>query len=339
MKMTGSPKQSPPPTRRGFLAGLAAATVTAPSVVAAPAQASSAAPRRRFQTQAASTTWDLVAVEMDTAFQGATLPFFRFQPGSSSEVRGLLPYFEGTEHDTITISVHNQLAVAIQPAIIGVQDGPLIPPGATGSFDVRMPRAGTYLLGHARSPWATGVDGASHSPDISGLAGTLVSRPTSGAQELWNGGPSFDQEYVLLYEDADDRRNHAMAGGLTEPQVPYEPNFFVVNGKPFPESAADPDTRVVGLLGERILLRLGNLGRMRHAIHFHGYHAEPLARNNVPEMALPAKDTFPLPSGTTLDLLLTPDKKGVFPLHPHSLTAVSANGRYPFGQLTLMDIR
>lgn len=341
--MTGSPKTPSPTTRRGFLAGLAAASVAAPSLAhAATAPGLLRGPgfrSRGTRRSAAIATWDLVALPMTTTFQSTLLPFFRFQAAGGSASRGALPYFEATEHGTVEVRVQNQLPIAIQPAILGVQDGPMIAPGVTAAFEFAMPRAGTYLLGHARSPWATGTGASAHAPDVSGLAGTLVSRPLNGAQELWSGGPSFDKEYVLLYEDADDRRNLAMATGIDGAQEPYEPNYFVLNGNAFPASAGDPDTRVVGDVGERILLRLGNLGRMRHSIHFHGFHVEPLARNNVPETALPPKDTFPLPSGTTLDLLLQPDKKGIFPLHPHSLTAVSANGQYPYGQLTFMDIR
>jgi len=130
-----------------------------------------------------------------------------------------------------------------------------------------------------------------------------------------------------------------MASGSSAPLPAYEPNYFVVNGLAFPDTVSDPDTLISGLLGERILIRMGNLGRMRQAIHFHGYHLEPLARDNVPETVLPDKDTFPLPAFSTLDVMLVPNQRGLFPIHPHSLTAVAANGRYPFGQLTLMDIR
>ena len=145
-----------------------------------------------------------------------------------------------------------------------------------------------------------------------------------------------DREYVLLWDDADSRWNTASsAASLPD----YDPNYFIVNGLAFPDTGTDPDTRVVGFLGERILLRNLNAGRLRQAIHFHGYHSEIAARNNVPVTNMPPKDTWPLPGSSTLDLILTPNQTGVFPLHPHHVTSVTANGLYPFGQLVLQDIQ
>ena len=73
--------------------------------------------------------------------------------------------------------------------------------------------AAVLLLGHVLAPVIAGlVIAYVLDPSVQllkrhrvphGLAATLVSRPTSGLQELWSGGPSFEREYVLLYEDAD----------------------------------------------------------------------------------------------------------------------------------------
>ncbi|MCA9003027.1 MAG: multicopper oxidase domain-containing protein, partial [Planctomycetes bacterium] len=112
----------------------------------------------------------------------------------------------------------------------------------------------------------------------------------------------------------------------------------LINGLTYPGTASDPSTYVTGNLGDRILIRMGNLGRMRQSVHFHGYHPEVVARNSVPEAILGSKDTFPLPSSHTVDVILTANQAGTYPLHPHSLTAVTENGLYPGGQLTLITI-
>ncbi|MCP3916422.1 MAG: multicopper oxidase domain-containing protein [bacterium] len=322
----GLPRTSRRPSRRHFLAGLGGAGLTA-----------TAAPLARAATL--PTTWNLEAVQTSYTFAtGASLPYFRLQAVGTGATRGLLPYFEATEGTTIDIAIDNQLPVAIRPSVVSVADGPVIPANTSATFQLVVPPAGTYLVGPARAPWSSGVESAVHAAPLSGLAAILVSRPTSGLSELWNGGPSFDREFVLVYEDADDRLNTAMVTPGAQALPPYEPNFFTVNGLAYPETIQDVHTLVTGAVGERILIRLGNLGRMRQAVHFHGYHAEPVARDNVPEQAWPAKDTFPLPAFGTLDVILTPHQRGTYPLHPHSLTAVTAGGLYPFGQLTLMAI-
>ncbi|MFT5059434.1 MAG: FtsP/CotA-like multicopper oxidase with cupredoxin domain [Planctomycetota bacterium] len=174
---------------------------------------------------------------------------------------------------------------------------------------------------------------------MNGFSAMLISRPIGGANELYVGGPSYDKEYFILFEDEDDRWNSVM-GNMTArpPQTTYEPNYFMMNGLAYPDTASDASTYVTGTLGQRILIRMGNLGRMRHAIHFHGYHPEVVARENVPETVFGEKDTIPLPHRTTVDVILTANQLGTYLLHPHSLTAVTENGLYPWGQLTLITI-
>ena len=105
----------------------------------------------------------------------------------------------------------------------------------------------------------------------------------------------------------------------------------------FPELGDDPDSRIVCNVGDRVLIRFVNLGLMRQSIHFHGYHVEILTRDNQPETALAPKDTFAVTPGGSTVVLLVPHQAGVYPVHPHSLTAVTANGTYPYGQLALIE--
>ena len=142
----------------------------------------------------------------------------------------------------------------------------------------------------------------------------------------------------MLYQDIDNRWNSKIAQRIRPDMSDYEPNFFTVNGLIYPDTASDADTTIACNLGEKVLIRFGNLGRMRQAIHFHGYHVEIIDTNNQPELHLPKKDTFGLPYASTVNAILTPHQVGTYPMHPHSLTAVTANGLYPFGQLALIVV-
>jgi len=282
-----------------------------------------------FSLAPAYTLWAVEAKQVQEAFpDGSSLDFFRYHPLQGSETRGRLPYFEATEGATVVVGVKNSLAIPIRPEITGVAVGPLIAPGQQDWFRFIMPPAGSYQLSQADYGQVSGP---------LGLAGVMVSRPSSGAQELWNGGPSFDREYVLHYQDSDERWNQAAVSGSLPNLNLYEPNYFTINGLAYPNTTADPDSHIACLLGERVLLRLSNSGRMRHSIHFHGYHVEVAAKNNVPNTILPEKDTLELPAGGTTDLILTVNQVGTYPIHPHSLTAVTTNGTYPYGQLTYIE--
>ena len=290
----------------------------------------------------APATWVLDAVETANSFgDGATIPFFEYRAVGGGQTRGSLPYAEATEGVSMTITVTNSLAVPIRPAVIGVARGPWIRPGQTDSFAFTMPPAGTWLLSTAQGPLGSGIGSrqaiAAGRP-TTGLGGTLVSRPASGNQVLYDGGPGFDREYVLLMDDADDRWNAIQNDPRASFSNPYEPNYFRTNGLAFPDTFADVDTVISAMVGERVLIRLGNLGRVHQAVHMHGYHSDVAARNNVPEVHLGPKDTFPVPFGTTIDIITTVNQQGMFPFHPHDVTAVTANGFYPFGQLLLIVV-
>jgi hypothetical protein len=318
---------SPLFTRRRFLHGMTAAAGVA---VVGTSRLGLSSLHAATASSAAYTLWAMEAKKVTETFpDGSVVDFFRYLPLQGSDTRGTLPFFEETEGATIVVAVKNSLAVAIRPEIPGVASGPMIAPGATDWFRFTMPAAGTYVLGQANYRELSGP---------LGLAGVMVSRPSSGAQELWNGGPAFDREYILHYQDSDDRWNSAAAAGNLPNQAVYEPNFFTLNGLSYPNTSADADSHIACLLGERVLLRLSNSGRMRQSIHFHGYHVEIAARGNVPNTMLPPKDTVELsPSGGTTDLILTVNQVGTYPVHPHSLTAVTSNGLYPYGQLTLIE--
>ena len=140
-----------------------------------------------------------------------------------------------------------------------------------------------------------------------------------------------------MYQNADDRWNLAVDAGAAPDTSVYEPNFHTVNGLSFPDLAGDPDSRIICELNDRVLIRLANLGLVRHAVHFHGYHVEVAARDNVRETAFGPKDTIPLPGRSTVDVVMPVNQTGIFPIHPHSLTTVTDNGTYPHGQITLIE--
>ena len=335
------PHSSISPSRRtllGILAGGAGltASATAKRALSVPGLGNGSG------AKGAPATWVLDAVETANSFgDGATIPFFEYRAVGGGQTRGSLPYAEATEGVSMTITVTNSLAVPIRPAVIGVARGPWIRPGQTDSFAFTMPPAGTWLLSTAQGPLGSGIGSrqaiAAGRP-TTGLGGTLVSRPASGNQVLYDGGPGFDREYVLLMDDADDRWNAIQNDPRASFSNPYEPNYFRTNGLAFPDTFADVDTVISAMVGERVLIRLGNLGRVHQAVHMHGYHSDVAARNNVPEVHLGPKDTFPIPFGTTIDIITTVNQQGMFPFHPHDVTAVTANGFYPFGQLLLIVV-
>jgi len=310
------------PTRRTFLG--AACGVVAAGGVGAVRQASALDSPRTRAPWPLGPNWQIEAVRVEETFNdGSTVPFFRFVSHGDTPTNGTLPLLRATEGSYATLTVTNSLSFPIQPQIVGGDAGRIVEPGAKVEMALKVPRAGTWLLTDALLGVAAGPVG---------LGAVIVSE-----RPFWRNRRRFDREYVLLYQDADDRWNADLDAGSEPDTAIYEPNFHTINGLTFPTVASDPDSRIVCRVGETVLIRLANLGRVRHAIHFHGYHVDVLAQNNVPEYALPPKDTIPVPAYSTVELALLVTQPGVYPVHPHSLTTVTDNGLYAHGQITLIE--
>jgi len=269
--------------------------------------------------------WNLEAVRVEQSFNdGSVIPFFRFRAMAATPSNGTLPLLRARANSTAILRITNNLQFPIQPQIVGMDSGvgPVILPGEVRGMRFRMPDAGTWMLTDALLGPAAGPVG---------LGAMLISMPGDKA------GAVYDREYVLLYQDTDDRWNFALDAGAVPDMSVYEPNYHTVNGLTFPAVAGDPDSRIVCNVGENVLLRLGNLGHVRQSVHFHGYHVEIVARNRQAESMLPMKDTIGLPGYQTAELRLPVTQPGVYPVHPHSLTTVTDNGLYPGGQILLID--
>jgi len=258
----------------------------------------------------------------------SSLPFFRYKAIAPVKTLGSIPMIDIPEGSILIVEFENQIPIPILPNLVGGPMGPVIAPKTKDYLIFLAPRAGTHLIGNAG--WLTAGGPA-------GMGAVLVTRPKSGKKELWAGGPRYDKEFILAYHDTDDRWNRAIASLKLPNFKLYEPNYFTVNGLTYPKTATDPSTKVLAKLNERVLIRFANFGRLRQSIHFHGYHADIAARNNIPEKNLGPKDTIPVPSLQSCDVIYKANQRGKYPLHPHFVPAVTANGTYPFGTLALIE--
>ncbi|MEZ4826701.1 MAG: multicopper oxidase domain-containing protein [Bacteroidia bacterium] len=119
----------------------------------------------------------------------------------------------------------------------------------------------------------------------------------------------------------------------------YEPDYFTVNGKSYPDLQADTTAIIKANVGQTIRLVISNTGLHKHSIHFHGYHLEILYSTKFPAHVGRVKDSFPIDPYESLILELTPEKPGTFPVHDHNLVAVTGAGEYPNGMIGFITIQ
>jgi manganese oxidase len=111
--------------------------------------------------------------------------------------------------------------------------------------------------------------------------------------------------------------------------------YYLINGKAFP--ATDP---LEARLGERVLIRLVNLGQMTHPMHMHGHPFQIVGTDGYPVPAGQAltKDVVNIGPGERYDLLMTADNPGTWLFHCHILTHVQNHGVEPGGMISVVKV-
>jgi FtsP/CotA-like multicopper oxidase with cupredoxin domain len=111
--------------------------------------------------------------------------------------------------------------------------------------------------------------------------------------------------------------------------------FYLINGKAFPATQA-----LEAKVGEKVLIRLANLGQMAHPMHLHGHPFKIVAIDGypVPEAQALTKDTVNIGPGERYDLLVELDNPGTWVFHCHILSHVQNRGVEPGGMITVLKV-
>jgi manganese oxidase len=215
------------------------------------------------------------------------------------------PLLEAVAGDKVRIYVTNQLpeatsvhwhGVALPNGMDGVagltQKG--IPPGKTFKYEFTFGRAGTFMY-HPHFDEMTQI--------ALGMMGMIVVHPKKGRQVA--------RDYALMSHE------WKIENGARRPDPLAMSDFNVLtfNGKAFP--ATSP---LVAEVGERVRIRLANLGPMdHHPIHLHGHSFEIVETDGgpVPASARVPETTVIVPVGSVRVVELIAELPGDWPLHCH----------------------
>lgn len=148
-----------------------------------------------------------------------------------------------------------------------------------------------------------------------GLYGALIIEPRVQTT-------AYDREFTYLMAEWDAELTPAVAAG-TAPRGAGDKllrggelgaDFFLLNGRM--HGATPP---MVVREGDRVLIRLYNVGSMPHAFHTHGHSFTVVATdgNPVPAAAQLVKDTILIGPAERYDLALTANNPGVWMVHCH----------------------
>jgi FtsP/CotA-like multicopper oxidase with cupredoxin domain len=235
-----------------------------------------------------------------------------FTPGLKAEAWGYNggtpgPTIEAVEGDRLRIYVTNRLPEPTtvhwhglvlpngMDGVAGLTQRP-IPKGETYVYEFVVRYPGTYMY-HSHFDEMTQI--------ALGAVGMFVVHPKRPR------GPRVDRDFALMTHEwkinAGARR--------PDPNAMSDFNVLTFNGKAFPGTAP----LVVGR-GERVRIRLGNLGPMdHHPIHIHGLSFRLTATDGgfVPESAQYPETTVLVPVGSTRVIELVPEEPGDWAMHCH----------------------
>ncbi len=235
-----------------------------------------------------------------------------FAPGLTTECWGYNgstpgPTIEAVEGDRLRIYVTNRLPEPTtvhwhglvlpngMDGVAGLSQRP-IPPGETYVYDFTLRYPGTYMY-HPHYDEMTQI--------ALGMTGMFIVHP------LRPRGARVDRDFVLMMHewkiDPGARRPN--------PNAMSDFNVLTFNGKSYPLTAP----LVVGK-GERVRIRLGNLGPMdHHPIHLHGLSFEMTATDGgyVAPSARHPETTVLVPVGSTRVIEFVPEESGDWAMHCH----------------------
>jgi FtsP/CotA-like multicopper oxidase with cupredoxin domain len=216
------------------------------------------------------------------------------------------PTLELNEGDKVRIYVENRLpepttvhwhGLVVPNGMDGVAGltQPPIPPGATWVYAFTAKRPGTYLY-HSHYDEMTQI--------ALGMSGFLLVHPRVPPSRV-------DRDFALLAHEW----RLDVGAARPDPLAMSDFNVLTFNGKAFPATAP----LMVGR-GERVRVRLGNLGPMdHHPIHLHGVSFRTTATDGgfVPASAQLPETTVLVPVGSTRVIEFVPEELGDWAVHCH----------------------
>ncbi len=217
------------------------------------------------------------------------------------------PVIEAVEGDRLRIYVTNRLPEATtvhwhglllpngMDGVSGLTQRP-IPPGKTFKYEFTLRQFGTGMYHpHFDEMLQMGM----------GLMGMFVIHPRKAEE------PRIDRDFSLMLSEWSIKPGTSKADTTEMSDF----NVLTMNSRAFP--GTDP---LVAKVGDRVRIRLGNLGATdHHPVHIHGYQFRITGTDGgrLPEAGQWPETTVLVPVGTTRDIEFVADVPGDWAFHCH----------------------
>lgn len=171
------------------------------------------------------------------------------------------------------------------------------------TYSFKAKNAGTYIY-HCHAADVVHVQ--------MGMYGLIVVRAAGGTKNAWTGGPTYDKDYKWLMSEVDSvwhfnvPKHDTIADTVNIPK--YIPNYFLINGKCGAEINADDSIQIKGAQGEKIFMRLANIGFLTNRVIFPSWlNAQILDSDGRPLPNVLVNDTCYIMPGERFGVMLQPN--------------------------------
>ena len=254
----------------------------------------------------------------------------------------------GINHVAHTIHFHG---LDLTPAVDGVPSLPVDPVLEHKSFTYEItPQYEGSFMGHCH------VDSFNHI--LAGMYFPIIIHQDRSKTAY---GYKYDRDYTLFFSELSSTANEQLQEtGVVHGLQDWKADYYLINGRTFTDNLYhplsvinDPRSRIVAYEDETVLLRFMAIGADHvFAIHPHGYHMEVVALDGRKLKSSYEKDTLCIASGERIDVLVkiphfASQRKclscnlgaGITIMHDHNLRGMVSQGKYPWGALTIFDVR
>ena len=250
-----------------------------------------------------------------TTVSGSTFPWLAFNATALYDPLNKVILLAPGDQLQLTVQNNDTLVHGI--AIEGVLSQPgSIAPGASITVSLTTSIERTYIY---RDP----TDDPNNT--YLGLGGMICVNAAATQVYFWN-----IKEHLTGF-------NYALASGGSVDWSNYEPDYFTINAKSFPDLQNDPTAKINCSVSDTVTIFIANTGNASHSIHFHGFHATATYNSDGLRQNW-SKDTWPMRPLSCALLRFVADKPGGYSTHDHNLVAVSGGGIHPNGMFLITDV-
>jgi FtsP/CotA-like multicopper oxidase with cupredoxin domain len=236
------------------------------------------------------------------------------------------PVIDVAKGSDLTVTLHNELAESTSILFPGASaEAAEAASGGTVTYSFTTSDPGTYL-------YQSGSNVSRQVP--MGLYGALVVRAATAGRAYDDPSTAYDTEAAVVLSEIDPNLN-ADPNGFN--LLDWAPTEWLINGKPYPDTAQIPANA-----GDRVLLRYVNASLDHHTMALLGMHQRVIAKD-ADALSYPFEVVAEtVPAGSTADMIATvpggASAGSLFPLYNRQLRITNGNA-FPGGQLTFLAVQ